>query len=731
MVAPYASALAAHGGRPERALANLRTLERQGALGPYGFRDALDYTRPSPAADSRVVRTYMAHHVGMSLVALTNVLHGAASGSAASTPTRWCARPSCCCTSASRAGSCSQEPQTARGRRGAARPRARATRPCARSTRPTRRSRTSRCSGQLPYTIMVSHCGGGLQPLRGARGHALARRRHARRHRPVLLRAGPHQRTASGRRRTSRSCAPADWYDALSRAPTASRFHRADGDIETRTEIAVVPDDAAEVRRVTVTNNGERARARSSSPATARSCSRRPTRTAPIPAFANLFVETEWHDWCTAHHGHPAARARPTERPLLVRARRRRAGTERVGRGHLRDRPRALPRPRALDARSGRARRTGRRCRERPGAVLDPIFALRVRVRLEPRAVGVGGVHDARGRQPRARLRAGRPLPRPVRARSARSTSRGPRPRSSCASSASRRPTPRCSRSSPATCSTPTRRSAPPPRSWPRNRGSQPLLWAIGLSGDWPILLATHRSADGLPTLRQLLAAHHYWRRRGHDGRPRGPQRAAVARYLQELQRRASRAAMLASPATRARRPAGRRLRPAARPARPRSCDAARHGAGAHRVRRALARAHPGQGATPARSRARATTCSTPRRRARRTARRASTPSGSATRRRRCADRGVAAADAATRSRRAGRRPPEREGAHGSTTASAAHTRTATTRSRRRRPPAAGALGQRDRQPARRVPGHRAGRRLHLGREQLLLPAHARGTTTR
>ena len=47
------------------------------------------------------------------------------------------------------------------------------------------------------------------------------------------------------------------------------------------------------------------------------------------------------------------------------------------------------------------------------------------------------------------------------------------------------------------------------------NRGSQPLLWSIGISGDWPILLASIDSVDGLPTLRQLLAAHRYWRRRG------------------------------------------------------------------------------------------------------------------------------------------------------------------------------------------------------------------------
>src|SRR5262249_5692359 len=40
-------------------------------------------------------------------------------------------------------------------------------------------------------------------------------------------------------------------------------------------------------------------------------------------------------------------------------------------------------------------------------------------------------------------------------------------------------------------------------------------LWAHGVSGDWPIVLATIDAPAGLPTLRQLFAAHRYWRRRG------------------------------------------------------------------------------------------------------------------------------------------------------------------------------------------------------------------------
>src|SRR5690606_8382357 len=47
----------------------------------------------------------------------------------------------------------------------------------------------------------------------------------------------------------------ADWFRAVLASDRVT-FHRGDGDIETRLEIAVVPEDAAEVRRVTVTNSG-------------------------------------------------------------------------------------------------------------------------------------------------------------------------------------------------------------------------------------------------------------------------------------------------------------------------------------------------------------------------------------------------------------------------------------------------------------------------------------------
>ena len=75
VIAPYATALAAQIS-PQRALMNLKALEALGARGRYGFIEALDYS-PARQAGSETftpVFTFMAHHQGMSIVALTNVL---------------------------------------------------------------------------------------------------------------------------------------------------------------------------------------------------------------------------------------------------------------------------------------------------------------------------------------------------------------------------------------------------------------------------------------------------------------------------------------------------------------------------------------------------------------------------------------------------------------------------------------------------------------------------------
>jgi hypothetical protein len=78
VVAPYASALALMVS-PEEACTNLQRLAAEGFDGECGFYEAIDYTptrlpRGHPHA---VIRSYMAHHQGMTLLSLAHVLlHG-------------------------------------------------------------------------------------------------------------------------------------------------------------------------------------------------------------------------------------------------------------------------------------------------------------------------------------------------------------------------------------------------------------------------------------------------------------------------------------------------------------------------------------------------------------------------------------------------------------------------------------------------------------------------------
>ena len=75
MIAPYATVLAAQ-FMPREAVDNLERLKAIGALGRYGFYDAVDFTpqRVPEGTDHAVVYNYMAHHQGMSIVAVANAI---------------------------------------------------------------------------------------------------------------------------------------------------------------------------------------------------------------------------------------------------------------------------------------------------------------------------------------------------------------------------------------------------------------------------------------------------------------------------------------------------------------------------------------------------------------------------------------------------------------------------------------------------------------------------------
>jgi cyclic beta-1,2-glucan synthetase len=76
VIAPYASVLALESA-PLHALENLRHMEKLGWLGEFGFYESADYSanrQPQDGSKYVLVRSWMAHHQGMSLLAITNFI---------------------------------------------------------------------------------------------------------------------------------------------------------------------------------------------------------------------------------------------------------------------------------------------------------------------------------------------------------------------------------------------------------------------------------------------------------------------------------------------------------------------------------------------------------------------------------------------------------------------------------------------------------------------------------
>ncbi len=77
VIAPYASALALTIS-PREAERNLRTIAANGWLAPWGFYEAIDYTpaRVPHGRNNAIVRSFMAHHHGMTLLAIAHAVLG-------------------------------------------------------------------------------------------------------------------------------------------------------------------------------------------------------------------------------------------------------------------------------------------------------------------------------------------------------------------------------------------------------------------------------------------------------------------------------------------------------------------------------------------------------------------------------------------------------------------------------------------------------------------------------
>jgi cyclic beta-1,2-glucan synthetase len=76
VISPYASLLAIN-VKPRAVLENIEALKNEGALGHFGFYESIDYTksRLPLGQDKAIIKSYMAHHQGMIMVAFGNFLN--------------------------------------------------------------------------------------------------------------------------------------------------------------------------------------------------------------------------------------------------------------------------------------------------------------------------------------------------------------------------------------------------------------------------------------------------------------------------------------------------------------------------------------------------------------------------------------------------------------------------------------------------------------------------------
>ncbi|HSP96025.1 MAG TPA: glucoamylase family protein, partial [Candidatus Dormibacteraeota bacterium] len=503
VIAPYACALAARVA-PHAVLDNLDRLQQLGVIGRYGLYEAIDCTpsRQRPDRAPAIVRSFMAHHQGMILVALDNLLNGDPMVRRFhSEPVAQTAEALLFERPVTRAPIERTRPEPAR-RRAPVRP------------HPAMPPWPVPLDAEFPqvqvlsngrYRVVVTEGGGG-----GSQWNTLALTRWC----------ADTTRDSTGFRVYLRDVDSGDFWSPVSTPSTDGQvlFHphmvehmsRAH-DITVRQRVWVAPGDDVEIRHLTLRNEG-RARRHVEVTSYAEVVLGDASEDRRHPAFSKLFVESEYLDDLHALAFRRRPRGERERACCLVHMMVPRDGHTRSG-GYETARDRFLGRADAPFAPQGFA--DGARGTRGIGtATLDPIMALSSTVELPPlRSISLAYVLVAADtRQAAVAV-----------ARSYRSLEHlewtlelaRRHTESELADLRLAAPDLPVAQRLLSLLLYPHHTLRVPPSMLARNQLGQSSLWQYAVSGDLPMLLVRIREAEASPLLQTLLRMHRHWRQRG------------------------------------------------------------------------------------------------------------------------------------------------------------------------------------------------------------------------
>lgn len=293
-------------------------------------------------------------------------------------------------------------------------------------------------------------------------------------------------------------------------SPDKAEFIRTDGNIETHTQIVVSPEDNAEVRTVTLTNNSQHYRVVEVT-SYLETVLTHPDADLAHPTFSNLFVTTEFiqqYDCLLAVRRPRTAHQKPVYAIHTV-------SVEGEVVGNLQyetDRARFIGRNRGLD--NPQAMDVDQPLSNTVGAVLDPIMSLRRRLKIEPgHSVRISYTLASAQTREDAMVLADKYRDSKTVARAYELAWNRSKIETDYLDIKARDIEIYLDMVPSILFLGPARRRYEEVIA--KNQKGQPCLWPFGISGDIPIVLTVVTDKEQFDIVQKLLKAHEFWRMKG------------------------------------------------------------------------------------------------------------------------------------------------------------------------------------------------------------------------